>query len=550
MLPGNGSSGTGAENGYHAAGRTAAAWDAPGSSEPGASRSLVIRSLSKTFGVKTVLDSFELELAPGEIHVLLGQNGSGKSTLIKILSGYHVPDPGGTVLVGGSELQFGSPASSHNLGCRFVHQDLGLVETSSVLDNLFFGARFPTTAATIRRRQARERAKAALAGVGLEISPDVLVSTLGAAERTGVAVARALFADGDVATVALVLDEPTATLPVNEINRLLSTLRATAATGVSILYVTHYVDEVTDFADRVSVLRDGVLIDTWSVARLDRDRLIHQLIGAELEKVQRLESPHAKTREQAPALTVSDLRAGPLDGLALQAWPGEVTGVCGLTGSGRETLLGAIFGARPRESGEVRVGSEVLPPLRTDRAIRAGVAYLPADRRASGGVMGMTARENLTLVNLQPFWRRLVLRKKLEDAEVRKWFEALDVRPRDGAAAPLSTFSGGNQQKVLFAKWLREVPKVLLLDEPTQGVDVGAKAELHRHVLATAGAGAAVVVSSTDVEELVTLCSRVLLIRDGKVADEITGQDLNTTTLNRSFNLESIDAGNEGAKGA
>jgi ribose transport system ATP-binding protein len=538
------------DSGNHHHGPVAAVWDGPGSKEPGASPSLGIHALSKTFATKTVLNSFELELQPGEIHVLLGQNGSGKSTLIKILSGYHVPDPGGKVEVGGRELHFGSPASSYNLGCRFVHQDLGLVETSSVLDNLFFGTGFPTTAGMIRRGPARKKARAALAGVGLEIDPDVMISTLAAAERTGVAVARALLSEDSDRPLVLVLDEPTATLPVNEINRLLSTLRATAATGVSILYVTHHIDEVTDFADRVSVLRDGELIDTWPVAKLDRKRLIHQLIGTELEKVQRLESPHADTRAHPPILTVSDLHAGPLDGLALQAWSGEVTGVCGLTGSGRETILGAIFGALPREAGDVRVDNELLPPLRTDAAIRTGVAYLPADRRASGGVMDMTAQENLTLVNLRPFWRRLFLHRKLESAEVNKWFEDLDIRPRDGAAAPLKTFSGGNQQKVLFAKWLREVPKVLLLDDPTQGVDVGAKAELHRHVLTTAKAGAAVIVSSTEVEELVTLCSRVLVIQEGKVVDEITGDRLTATALNRSFHLESIKAGNEGVTDA
>jgi ribose transport system ATP-binding protein len=511
---------------------------------------LEIRGLSKTFGVKTVLDSFDLTVQPGEIHVLLGQNGSGKSTLIKILSGYHHPDPGGLVRVGGGELHFGSPASSRALGCRFVHQDLGLVETSSVLDNLLIGPGFPTAAGTIRRRSARKLARDALAAVGLDIDPARKVAALGSAERTGVAIARAMFARADgsgaeAKPVALILDEPTAALPVNEVERLLASLRATAATGVGILYVTHHLDEVSGFADRVSVLRNGVLIDTWRVPELDRDRLIHQLIGAELEQVQRIETPHADTRAQPPVLSASDLWAGPVEGLALDAWAGEVTGICGLTGSGRESILGALFGARPR-AGEVRVAGKLLKPHRTDLAIAAGLAYLPPDRRASGGVMDLTARENLTLVNLRPFWRHLLLRKKLERAEVARWFEKFDVRPKDGISDPLNTFSGGNQQKLLFAKWLREIPKVLLLDEPTQGVDVGAKAELHRQIVAAARLGAAVVVSSTDLDELVTLCSRVLVIRNGRISEEITGSDLTTSRLNRSFHLEPAGAGKNG----
>ncbi|HEX4061327.1 MAG TPA: sugar ABC transporter ATP-binding protein [Streptosporangiaceae bacterium] len=517
---------------------------------------LEIRGLSKTFGVKTVLDSFELTVQPGEIHVLLGQNGSGKSTLIKILSGYHDPDPGGLVRVGGGELHFGSPASSRALGCRFVHQDLGLVETSSVLDNLLIGPGFPTSAGTIRRRSARKLARDALAAVGLDIDPAKPVAALGSAERTGVAIARAMFrpaaghlsgqeSRGETKPAALILDEPTAALPVNEVERLLANLRATAATGVGILYVTHHLDEVTGFADRVSVLRNGVLIDTWRVPELDRDRLIHQLIGAELEQVQRIETPRADTRAQPPVVSASDLWAGPVEGLTLDAWAGEVTGICGLTGSGRESILGALFGARPR-AGEVRIAGKPLKPHRTDLAILAGVAYLPSDRRASGAVMDLTARENLTLVNLKPFWRHLLLRKKLEKAEVARWFEKFDVRPKDGISDPLNTFSGGNQQKLLFAKWLREIPKVLLLDEPTQGVDVGAKAELHRQIVAAARLGAAVIVSSTDLDELVTLCSRVLVIRNGQIFEEITGGNLTTSTLNRSFHLEPAGAGNNG----
>jgi len=530
---------------HNGSGPVAALGGAPGPQGPGAPPALEIRGLSKTFGVKTVLDSFELTLQPGECHVLLGQNGSGKSTLIKILSGYHPPDPGGVVRVGGAELQFGSSASSRALGCRFVHQDLGLVESLSVLDNLLIGPGFPTSAGTIRRRTARKLAQAALARVGLDIDPARKVAALGSAERAGVAMARAMMAEDGVQPMALILDEPTAALPVNEVERLLVNLRVTAATGVCILYVTHHLDEVTGFADRVSVLRNGVLIHTWRVPELNRDRLIHQLIGTELERVQRLEAPHADTRAQPPVLTAAGLRAGPIEGLDLDVWAGEVTGICGLTGSGRESVLGALFGALPR-AGEVRVAGQVLKPERTDLAIGAGLAYLPPDRRASGGVMDLTARENLTLVNLKPFWRHLLLNKGAEKAEVVRWFEKFDVQPSDGISDPLNTFSGGNQQKLLFAKWLRDIPKALLLDEPTQGVDVGAKAELHRQILATAQGGAAVIVSSTDLEELVTLCSRVLVIRNGRISDEITGANLTTATLNRSFHLETAGAENNG----
>jgi ribose transport system ATP-binding protein len=497
----------------------------------------VVRDLSKTFGTKTVLDAFNMELQPGEIHVVLGQNGSGKSTLIKILSGYHVPDDGGAVLIGGQPLEFGSSRSSYRLGCRFVHQDLALVSGLSVLDNLFVSGSYPTTAATIRRREARKRAKAALGNLGLDMDPESDVATLRPAERTGVAVARALLAAEDVKPHVLVLDEPTATLPDNEVDRLLSTLRSVAASGVAIIYVTHHLDEVAEFAHRVSVLRDGRLVSTRPIAGLDRQQLVHDMIGERLEAVERLAQAQHRERFGSPILSVEDLRAGPLRGIGLEAWAGEITGLCGLTGSGREVVLGAIFGATARDEGSVRISGEPLPPGRPDAAIRAGVAYLSPDRRASGAVMDMSARDNLTLANLKAFWRKLNLWSKLETAEAESWFEWLEVRPRDGVKLPLSSFSGGNQQKVLFAKWLRLSPRLLLMDEPTQGVDVGAKAELHRRVLAAAAMGAAVVISSTDLDELSTLCDRVLFIRNGAVTTELVGADITRASVSRSFHI-------------
>jgi len=502
---------------------------------------LVISGLSKTFGTKTVLSDFSIELAPGEIHVLLGQNGSGKSTLIKILSGYHTPDPGGHVEVAGRPLQFGSAASSYDLGCRFVHQDLGLVGTSTVVDNLFVSTGFPTTGRTIRWRRAHALATTALERAGLRVDPRSTVETLGAAERTGVAVARALLPAAGGRAHVLVLDEPTATLPVNEVRRLLDTLRSVAASGVAIVYVTHHLDEVADFADRISVLRDGKLLSTVPADGLDRAALVHQMIGTALEAVERPEKVPARDPDAAPALTVEGLEAGPLRGIDLGFWGGEITGLCGLTGSGRETLLPAIFGSRPREAGVVRVSGRELPAGRPDLAIAAGVSYLSPDRRANGGVMTMTARDNLTLANLKPFWRKFNLWRRAETAEAYRWFELLDVRPRDGVALPLGSFSGGNQQKVLFGKLLRLSPRVLLLDEPTQGVDVGAKAELHRYVLAAATDGAAVVVSSTDLDELATLCDHVYFIRNGEIVDDIRGADVTVASLNHSFHIHSAD---------
>lgn len=486
---------------------------------------LGVTNLSKTFAGETALDALSLTVAPGEIHALLGENGSGKSTLIKIISGYHRPDPGGLVAVAGRSLDFGSADSAYSLGVRVVHQDLGLVHTSSVADNLSFNTGFVSRWGTVRTRAEIRRATDDLARVNADVDACALISTLSPALRTGVAVARALRHDARAPARLLVLDEPTATLPIAEVGQLLAMVRAIAAQHVGILYVTHRLDEVFELSDRVTVLRDGHKITTALTETLNRRQLIELLVGHEFDEASAA-SAALPTVQGEPILEVRGLVAGPLQDVSVDIFPGEVVGIAGITGSGRESLLPALFGALDREVGVVRVAGELAPPLRPDAAINRGMAYLPPDRKTQGGIMDMTARENLTVVDLRPFWKRLWLQRRSETTEVRRWFDDLAVRPADGFDRPLTMFSGGNQQKVLFAKWLRCAPKVLLLDEPTQGVDVPAKAILHRRLLQAAADGAAVVISSADLDELVALCHRVLVLRDGQIVAELEDASL------------------------
>jgi ribose transport system ATP-binding protein len=490
-----------------------------------------IRDLSKSFPGTLALSAFHLEIAPGEVHVLVGANGSGKSTLIKVLSGFHPPDAG-EVRIGGRPMSFGSGEQAYRLGCRFVHQDLGLVGTLSVLDNLHLGS-FPTRAGTIRTREMRASARAMLAEVGLDVDPGVLVADLGAAQRTGVALARAVRSDPAHPPVLLVLDEPTATMPADEVDHLLAMVRAAASRGVAALFVTHHLDEVFRIADSVTVLRDGQIVGRSAIESVQRPALVSLLAGGEVEDVRR-DLGGEDAGAGPAALVVDDLWAGPLRGVSFSVAPGEVVGVAGLTGSGRETFLPAIFGARSRDRGTVTVAGTVVPPSRPDRAMSAGAGLLPAERKTLSGIMTLSARENLSLTSLKPFWHRLRLNRRQEDDEARTWFRDLGVRPAGGLEQELVRFSGGNQQKVLFAKWMRRRPAVFLLDEPTQGVDVGAKAELHRQLLAAADAGMAVVVSSTDTEELVALCSRVLVFRGGRISAELRGARITVGAITRS----------------
>jgi ribose transport system ATP-binding protein len=485
-----------------------------------------VERISMSFPGTLALDSLSLSIAPGEIHALLGENGSGKSTFIKILSGYHRPDPGGRIMVGGLELPPGSPRTSYAAGLRFVHQNLGLVESESVLDNLSYNTGYPTRMATVAGREARRRCRAALVKAGLDLDPGTQVADLSPAQRTGVAVARALRSDDGAAIALIVLDEPTATLPDDEVRRLHAMVRTVAAAGTGVLYVTHRLDEIFGFADIVTVLRDGRKIVTAAVRGLDHRTLLHYLVGTEFEDIQRRPARSPESSELQPMVTVDGLQSRTITGVSFMVRPGEVVGIAGITGSGREELCSCLFGGTPRLSGEVLIDGQRVAPSRPDLAMRLGAAYVPADRAAAGAILPLTARENLTLARLHAYVVMATVRRKLEQRSVAEWFERLQVRPRDAGEMALGNFSGGNQQKVIYGKWLNLSPRLLLLDEPTQGVDVGAKAILHQQLIDAAADGAAVVVSSSDADELAALCQRVLVLRGGRIAAMLCDGDV------------------------
>ena len=493
---------------------------------------LAVQGLSKTFVATRALTSVDLTIGAGEVHALLGENGSGKSTFIKVLAGYHEPDAGAVITVGGRALEHGS-AGAYAAGCRFVHQDLGLVDTISIQDNLALVSGFPIRIGTVQRRALRAAARKDLSRVGLDLDPGRAVATLSPAERTGVAVARALRDDPAHPVRLLVLDEPTATLPDAEVERLLAIVRNVAASGVGVLYVTHRLDEVFEVADEITVLRDGQRVDTVPTSSVDRAGLIRMLVGTELEDAHAA-SAELPAEQGEPLLVARDVVGENLAGVSIDLRPGEIVGIAGITGSGRETLLPVLFGARTRSAGDVVVGGAGLRGNNPAASMRAGVAYIPAERKTFGSFQEMSTRENVSISNLRTLWRWPLLSRRRERAEVADWVERLDVRPRTAPALPLGALSGGNQQKVVFAKWLRRTPAVLLVDEPTQGVDVGAKAELHLELLRATREGAAVAVSSSDTDELAALCHRIVVLQNGRIFDQLTGARVNPTEISRA----------------
>ncbi len=489
---------------------------------------LTVRGLSKTFGATKALNQVDLDLRAGEIHALIGQNGCGKSTLIKVLAGFHQPDPGVQIKVAGAEVDLARVADSRNAGFRFVHQDLGLVNTLNTVENLMLGRDLATAwGGRIRWDAERRDVERRMADLGYEF--DVLrpIAELGAAERTGVAIARALW-DWQSAKV-LVVDEPTASLPREEVTVLFAALERVRRAGLGVIYVSHRLDEIFAIGDRVTVLRDGNRVGTWNVADIDQDDLVGSMIGGE-----QLRPPHDGTARQSAtevAMEVSGLSGTVVDDVDLEARRGEVLGIAGLTGSGREEILPLLFGVASR-AGSVRLAGRPVP-AHPRGAMRAGIALVPADRRGQGAVLGMTLRENCSLTDLRPFSTRLgFLSRARERRDADEWIERLDVRPARSDAI-FAFLSGGNQQKVVLAKWLRRRPKVLLLDEPSQGVDVGAKAVIHALARQAAEDGASVIIASSDDAELCDTCDRVLVMRDGRVVTEVEGARLTTEELGR-----------------
>ena len=477
---------------------------------------LIVTNMSKSFAGPRVLDSVSLSIEPGEIRALVGENGSGKSTLIKILAGFHLPDEG-SAEIDGQPLHLGDGSSSEALGLRFVHQDLGLVDTLDAVDNLALGVGYPSFRGGIRWRQERKRTRAALAELGYHFDVRRPVQRLAMSERTALAVARALTPRQAPAKV-LILDEPTANLPAAEAERLYALARRVADSGVAIVFVSHHFDEVFELAQSVTVLRDGKHVITRPVAGLTEDGLIELVIGRKLEQV---DHDLKAAERRAVVLEVSGMGSDMLNDVSFVVHAGEIVGVAGITGSGRDEVAAALFGGRERE-GEAKINGAVVPALRPDRSMALGMGLVPAERHANAAFMASTLRENVTVVRPGLHWRGGILRKGAERSDVAKWLERLDVRPRNCEFA-MSDLSGGNQQKVVLARWLRLEPKVLVLDEPTQGVDVGAKSDIHKLVDEAAAQGTAVLLASTDHEELVRLCHRVLILRRGRIADEISG---------------------------
>ena len=496
-----------------------------------ASAALAVRSISKRFGGQQALNNVDLVVEPGEIHGLLGENGSGKSTLIKILAGYHQPDSG-HLEIGGSKVRLPLlPGQARQLGLEFVHQDLALIPSLSVVENLLV-EEFATSSGGwfISWRDAKYKARSVFAGYNIDLDPTVQVSTLSPVQRALLAIVRAMEGMRTRASGArhggiLVLDEPTVFLPKNDIERLFNLVRGIAKEGSSIIFVSHDLDEVLEITDSVTVLRDGRVVGTVPTHATSQSELVQMIIGRRLEAL--TQSRNADP-SRAVFVAVDRLSGAVLKDVTFELYKGEVLGVTGLVGSGFEELPGLLYGARQAEAGTLRIAGGIYPltKMTPSVALNARVAMIPADRRHDGSIESLPVSDNITLPVLKSFMVRLLLRRQKMVQRARQLMDRFDVRPRNPHLA-YGSLSGGNQQRALLAKWLQTEPEVLLLHEPTQGVDIGARGQIFSIIREAAQAGTTVLCASSDYEQLASICDRVLIFGRGKMVAELSGASVN-----------------------
>jgi ABC-type sugar transport system ATPase subunit len=486
---------------------------------------VALSNVGKRFGATEALAGIDLTIARGTVHGLVGENGAGKSTLGKIVAGVFGPDAG-EVRVNGRAVHYGSPRDALVDGITIVQQEIAVVPQRTALDNVFLGesGRFGLR----RRARLRSRFAELAARIGFELEPGTLVGSLRVPERQQVEIMRALAREAEL----IVFDEPTASLTAAEAERLLAVVRDLRALGTTVVYVSHDLGHVLELADEVTVLRNGRLIRTDPAAGQTTDDLVTTMLGrsASVAFPELVPPP-----PEAPAtLSVRGLaRAGSLDDISFDIHAGEIVGLAGLVGSGRTEVARAIFGADARDAGEILIDGEQLAIRSPKDAVRAGIAMLPESRKDEGLLMSLTSQANVTLPRLDRISRFGVLSPRREAQQATELLDRLAVK-RAGPQALVGSLSGGNQQKVLFSKWLFSTPRVLLADEPTRGIDIGAKLEIYRLIAELAAGGMAVLLISSELDEILGLAHRTLVMRRGAVVLELDASSMSEEAVLRA----------------
>jgi ribose transport system ATP-binding protein len=495
---------------------------------------LSIRGLHKSYpGVRALVD-IDLDVRPGEIHALAGQNGAGKSTLVKILSGVEQPDSG-TIELGGRAVRFNNPHDSQRAGIFTIYQELSLVPNLSVAENIFLSDLPRGPGGIVSWPSMRAQAREALEWLGFGIDVNRPVHSLTTAQQQGVELAKALHVAKTLHGRApiILLDEPTATLPTQDVERLLEVLRSLQSRGVTLIYISHRLEEVFEVCQRITVLRDGRKVGTYEVDRTTPEDIVRKMIGRNLESSLMGEAMTASEKPrlgpggdpERVALSVENLSDGSaIHDISFQLRRGEVLGVAGLVGSGQSELAACLFGAREWVSGRVSIDGRPVKLRSPSEAIRAGIGLLPQDRKTQGLVLNMSVSDNVTLASLADFSRYSVISRFRERRTARELGRSLNMK-MSGTDQKVLTLSGGTQQKVVLAKWLVSRTKILIFDEPTRGIDVGAKEEIYRLIGEFVREGGSVLLMSSELAETL-MCDRILVIARGRIVGEFSHDEV------------------------
>ncbi len=497
------------------------------------SPALEMRGITKSFSGNTVLADVNLTARAGEALALVGENGAGKSTLMKVLSGVHQPDAG-EILIEGERVHFTRPADALAAGVAMIYQELSLAPHLTVAENIFLG-REPLKVAPIgfiNGRELNARARALLDEFGFRINPRARVGRLSAADRQLVEITRAIVE----AKRVIVMDEPTSSLTNQEVEELFRLIRDLKSRGLAVIYISHRLEELPEIADQLTILRDGRVVYTGRWGEITTDEMIRHMAGRELKEI----FPPRNAKIGEVKLRVTNLtRAPKFENVSFEARAGEVVGVAGLAGAGRTELVEAIFGAHPAESGEIEFGAEKVTTSQPNRSVARGLSLLTEDRKRTGLCLNLPLATNITLANVRSLVKGGRLQRKAETAAANNYIQKLSIRP-PSPAKPVGRLSGGNQQKSLLARWLFANSQVFLLDEPTRGVDVAARSEIYREINELAEAGAAIVMVSSDLPELLGMADRILVMRRGHIVAELNAKQTTQEEILKYAAVEEI----------
>jgi ribose transport system ATP-binding protein len=477
---------------------------------------LEMRGISKTFPGVRALDHVDLQVRCGEVHALAGENGAGKSTLMKIMTGVIRADPGGEILVDGQHVEIGDPLHARALGISIIYQELSTVENLTVAENIFLAREPIGRSGLIDTTRMNAQARAVLDTLHMDIAPTTQVARLSIGQKQMIEIAKAISYRSRI----IIMDEPTASLSHHETLTLLGLIRKLRAENIGIVYITHRLDEIFEVADRVTVLRDGATIDSLPIAEVTREILVRKMVDRELSQLYGRHVSHATAEEvlsvEGLTLTHPTVHQAKVRDVSFTLHRGEVLGFFGLIGAGRTEIMEMVFGLRPH-SGTIRVDGDAVHITSPGDAIALGIGFVTEDRKAQGLVLGMSVRENFSLTHLARYAPFQFIDRAAESAACREFVRTLGIKT-PGIEQRVINLSGGNQQKVVIAKWVARTPKILIVDEPTRGIDIGAKAEVHALLARLAADGMGIIVISSDMPEVLAVSDRVAVVKDGRIS--------------------------------